>query len=107
MGLSVAYKVSQNVDNFPGEVQYFSNKVYVTLRGDNKAMIFNEKEDKLEQECSFKVGDFPRFHKMTSQGYFYVACQKGNTVDKYLITPEKITLVSQLAITTPSCVVVL
>lgn len=107
LGLSVAYKISQNVDNFPGEVQYLSNKVYLTLRGDNKAMIFNEKDDKLEQECSFKVGDFPRHHKMTPEGFFYVACQKGNTVDKYLIAPEKVTLLSQLAITTPSCVVVL
>ena len=67
-------------------------------------MIFDEK---LEQNCSFKVGDWPRYFKMTPEGYMYVTCQYGNTVQKFKITEEKITLLSELAITTPSCVVVL
>ena len=70
-------------------------------------MIFDEKEDKLEQNCSFKVGDWPRYFKMTPEGYMYVTCQYGNVVQKFKITEEKITLLSELSITTPSCVVVL
>ena len=70
-------------------------------------MIFNEKDDKLQQNCSFKVGDFPRYFKMTPEGYMYVTCQLGNVVQKFKIADDKITLLSELAITTPCCVVVL
>jgi 6-phosphogluconolactonase len=107
LGLTVAYKISQNVDNFPGEVFYLNSQVYVALRGDDKMMLFHEKEDKLELNCSFKVEAFPRFFVVTPGGTMYVACQKGNVVEKYHIAAEKITLLSQLAINTPSCVVVL
>lgn len=107
LNLTVAYKVSQNPGNYPAEVRYLQDKVYLSNRGDNKVMIFDEKEEKLEQNCSFKVGDWPRYFTITPSGYMYVACQNGNLVEKYHITAEKITLLSQLALTTPSCIVVL
>jgi len=53
------------------------------------------------------VGAWPRYFTLTEEGLLYVACQKGNLVEKYQISEAKITLLSQLAITTPSCVVVL
>ena len=70
-------------------------------------MIFDVKEDKLDQNCSFKVESWPRYFTATEDGYIYVACQRANLVEKYYVTPEKITLLSQLAMMTPSCVVVL
>ena len=94
LNLVVAYKVSQNVNNFPAEVQYLNNRVYVSLRGDNKALIFDEKDGKLQQNCSFKVGDWPRYFKMTPEGYMYVTCQYGNLVQKFKIAEDKITLLS-------------
>jgi 6-phosphogluconolactonase len=56
----IAYKISQNPTNYPAEVHYFRNQVFLALRGDDKIMIFDEKEDKLEVNCSFKVKEFPR-----------------------------------------------
>lgn len=70
-------------------------------------MIFNAKEDKLEQNCSFKVGNWPRFFAITPTGYLYVACQKGNVVEKYYVTPEKILMQAEISLTTPSCIVIL
>jgi 6-phosphogluconolactonase len=81
----VAYKVSQNINNFPSEIQYFPNTVYVALRGDDKIMVFDEKEGNLTMNYSFKVGWFPR-HFALAQNYLYVACQKGNLVQKYQIS---------------------
>lgn len=51
----IAYKVSQNPINYPSEVHYFMGQVFLGLRGDDKIMIFDEKEEHLEVSCSFKV----------------------------------------------------
>ena len=59
-------------------------------------MLFDEKEGKLQQKFSFKVGSFPRQFAVTTSGFLFVACQKANLVEKYQITPEKIFLISQL-----------
>lgn len=99
--------MSQNELNFPSEVRYLNNRVYLALRGDDKVMIFDEQEEgKLQQFCSFKVGEFPRNFAVTAGGYLYVACQRGNLVEKYKIEDTKIVLHSQLSLTTPSCVIV-
>lgn len=51
----IAYKVSQNPTNYPSEVHYFNGQVFLGLRGDDKIMIFDEKNDQLDVNCSFKV----------------------------------------------------
>lgn len=103
----IAYKVSQTQLNYPSHVCYLNNRIYLGLRGENKVMIFDEKEEgKLQQFCTFKVGEWPRHLSVTPSGYLYVACQKGNLVEKYKISEEKIVLHSQLSMTTPSCVIV-
>jgi hypothetical protein len=51
----IAYKVSQNPINYPSEVHYFMGQVFLGLRGDDKIMIFDEKGDHLDVNCSFKV----------------------------------------------------
>jgi len=43
LNLTVAYKISQNAGNFPAEVRYLNSKIYLSNRGDNKVMIFDEK----------------------------------------------------------------
>lgn len=97
--------MSPNENNYPSEVQWHNDRVFLALRGDNKVMIFNETgEGKLEQFCAFQVSDWPRHLAMADSGFLYVAAQKGNLVEKYQVTPEKIILHSQLAVTTPSCV---
>ena len=71
-------------------------------------MIFNDLgEGKLEQFCAFAVADWPRHLTMADTGFLYVAAQKGNVVEKYQITQEKIILHSQLTVTTPSCLLAL
>lgn len=47
LGMTVAYKISQNPGNFPAEVRYLNSQIYLSNRGDNKLMIFDEREDKL------------------------------------------------------------
>ena len=52
----MAYKLSQNPTNYLSEVQYNNGQVMVALRGDDKIMVFKEKEEALEVDYSFKVG---------------------------------------------------
>lgn len=82
----VAYKLSTNENNFLSEIRYLNNQVFVALRGDDKMIVFDEKEDKLETNCSFKVAAFPRHFSLTEDGYLFVAGQKANLVQKYRIT---------------------
>ena len=103
----VAYKLSQNEGNFLAEVKYLSQKVYVAFRGDDKIMILDEMEDKLQQNCAFKVGEWPRYFAITPNGYLYVACQRANKVQKYHLTEDKIILESELTLNTPACIYVL
>lgn len=42
--LTVSYKVSMNPINYPAEIRYLNSRVYVSMRGDDKIMIFGEKE---------------------------------------------------------------
>lgn len=58
----------------------------MAFRGDDKIMILDEKEEKLVQNCAFKVGEWPRFFAITPSGFLYVACQKGNKVQKYHVS---------------------
>jgi Lactonase, 7-bladed beta-propeller len=61
----IAYKVSPNAENLLSEIRYFGEKVYIALRGDNKIMVFKEKEETLEIDFSFKVGKWPRHFAIT------------------------------------------
>jgi hypothetical protein len=49
-------------------------------------MIFNEKEESLEMKFSFKVANFPRHFAVTSENMIFVACQKANLIQKYLVS---------------------
>lgn len=102
-----AYKVSTNELNFLSEVKYISGQVYLGLRGDDKVMVFHAKEDRLELNFSFRVGSWPRHFAATAEGTLFVACQKQNLVQKYQVSSEKILLLSEMEITTPSAVVIL
>ena len=75
----IAYKVSNNPENFLSEVRYLKGSVYVGLRGDDKVMVFKEKGEALEMHCSFKVGNFPRHLNVSEEGFVYVSCQKGDS----------------------------
>ena len=55
--------------------------------------------------CSFKVGNFPRHLVVTQDGYVYVSCQKGNVVQKYILDGDKILMLSELSVNTPTVVV--
>lgn len=59
----------------------------------------------MEVDYSFKVGCWPR-HFAISGNFIYVAAQKSNLVQKYLATSEKVVLVSEVPVVTPSIVVV-
>lgn len=85
-------------------MHYSYGQVIVGLRGDDKIMVFKEKEEALEVNYSFKVGNFPR-HFAVFGNFIFVACQKGNLVQKYFASPEKVELLSELQILTPSVVV--
>lgn len=87
-------------------MHYVSGKVFIALRGDDKIMVFNEKENSLEVSYSFKVGSYPRhFAVSEANNLIIVACQKGNVVQKYYATLEKIVLLSEIGIVTPSVIV--
>lgn len=100
----IAYKLSQNPTNYPSEVHYSNGQVMVALRGDDKIMVFKEKSEELEVDYSFKVGSYPR-HFAVFGNLIFVACQKGNLVQKYIASSEKVILLSELQILTPSVVV--
>lgn len=49
-------------------------------------MIFSEKGENLEMNFSFKVANFPRHFAVTKENMIFVACQKGNVIQKYLVS---------------------
>lgn len=103
----IAYQVSANPINYPSEVHYFGGQVFLALRGDDKIMIFDEKEDKLDVNCSFKVKEYPRHFAITNESNLFVACQKGNAVQRFLVSPQRIVLLGEAEILTPSVITLL
>ena len=103
----IAYKVSNNPENFLSEVRYLKGSVYVGLRGDDKVMVFKEKGEALEMHCSFKVGNFPRHLNVSEEGFVYVSCQKGDVVQKFLFEADKILMLSETAVPTPTVTVLI
>lgn len=103
--LLMAYQISQNPNNFLSEIKYFKKVVFVALRGDNKIMIFDEKENELVQRCSFAVGNWPRHFAVTQEGHLIVACQKENLIQKYMMKDDKIYMLSEMVVDNPSIIV--
>jgi 6-phosphogluconolactonase (cycloisomerase 2 family) len=56
---------------------------------------------------SFKVANFPRHFAVTPENMIFVACQKANLIQKYLVSQEKILLLSEVQIKTPSVILIL
>ncbi len=100
--LVVAYRISSNPQNFPSEISYWRNQVYVALRGDDMIMVFSDQNDKLVQKIAFKVGKFPRHFVITEYGVMYVSCQNENKVYRYLFKDEKILQIGELNIDRPT-----
>ena len=74
--LIAAYRISSNPENFPSEVSYWQNEVYIALRGDDKIIVFTQDKEKMTQKLAFKVGKWPRHFTITDYGVMYIACQK-------------------------------
>jgi 6-phosphogluconolactonase (cycloisomerase 2 family) len=102
-----AYNLYTSGTNFPSEVKYFREQVYVAVRGEDCIVVFDVKGGKLEERGSFKVGEWPRHFEISVHGEVFVSCQRGNLVQKFQITPKSIIPISQMKIVTPSCVVIL
>lgn len=68
-------------------------------------MIFDVVGKELVQKCSFKVADWPRHFALTPEGNLLVACQKGNVIQRYMLKDDKIYMLSEMSIDSPSVVV--
>lgn len=100
-----AYRISNNPTNYPSEVHYYNNSVYMANRGDNYLIIFDIPElGVLKERFRFKVGEWPRHFNISAAGTIYVACQYENQVQRYRFEGGKIYQLSSLKISSPSCV---
>lgn len=106
MELMVAYRVSNNPENFPSEVSYWHGEVYIALRGDDKIIVFGDEKDKLSQKLAFKVGKWPRHFTITDYGVMYIACQKEDRVYRYLFKDDKILQIGEMTIANPTVVAI-
>ena len=104
--------MSQNFSNYPSEIRFRQNQLYLACRGDDYLIVFDFSSRQegsgvvlqLREKFRFKVGEWPRHFNVSQGGIVYVACQYRNVVQRFRISEDKIFELGSLKISCPSCI---